>query len=414
MSKPNLKSAKKPVLTENLSIDLKQSENFVKPTLLCRTGIFDGLYGQVKVNKERLEALAARYKEIRSTPANENDYAPILLDHNRSVELVMGRLLPEGLEVREWREVDGEMQFGLYGNLRVDDEAARKKVESGKYAHVSISYDEETNEIQEVSFVAVEAARGSIVLKQGEKQMSTELESKHSRLTQRHKALAAVVKGARATRKAALSQLVAKKSEIEKELSAALAKANEAGSAIKTGQIKARLASFVRQGKMSPVELKKIDVKGLVALNESALKYVLDSYESRAVSTDALVFGQSNDQVPSVEPKDKEAMRRAMAAQKKGVALSDEDKKKLADEDDEDGEKKKLAEADKEVKSYAMDEEAYSKCMADVTDVHSKLSGVMDHLKKMAEAVDEMAESEDEQEKKEMAAEEADKEGDEK
>jgi hypothetical protein len=168
---------------------------------------------------------------------------------------------------------------------------------------------------------------------------------------------------------------------------------------------------------MSPVEFKKLDVNGLISLSESALKYVMDSYESRPVSSDVVAFGQTNDETPASEPNSKEEMRKAIALQKsgKGASLAESEDK------DEDKEKKNLSEEGgegdekKAPKSYAMDDESFQKCMGDLSDMHTKMSGMVDHFKKMSEAVDKMAAGEEEDEKKEMAAEEApEEEGDKK
>lgn len=388
--------------TKALSVQFAAEERgLIKDTLLCRTGKFDGMYGEVEVTKDLLEALCARYIEQKQSPTNANDYAPILLDHDRSVENVMGRLLSEDLHVDEWKEIDGEMTFGLFGKLRIDDPAAQQAVDSGKYAQVSISFDEESNEIFEVSFVAVEAARGSIVLKQGEKKV----DKKFQALSQKHIALATQVKHSRARRKAALSKLANTRDGVVKEMVELQKQADGIALAIKTSQTKAQFAAFVKQGKMNPSEIKALDFKELASLSNGARKIVLSAYENRAVSTDVFQFGQAagKEEAQEMTPakmRERIALQRAgkganLAA---GEADEDKEKKELAEEDGEDKEKKH----DDEM-SYSMSEDEHAEHMEKMTEVHQKLGECIDKIKSMGEPMQKMADADKDEEKKEMS-----------
>lgn len=380
-------------------VDLAQKEgSLVRRALLCRTGVFNGMFGEVRVDVQMLERIKIHYTNQKQNPTNENDYAPILLDHNRSVDLVKGRLLAEGLEIAEWREVDGVMQFGLFGNLRIDDVEAIKNVESGKYAHLSISFDEETGELFEVSFVAVEAARGSIILSKGEKMDKKKL----VQLSQRHTALKTALKQSRSARKTALSALLKTKSGLDKDLKELMTKAQSIALSVKTGQIKGRFSEFIREGKMNPAELKAMDFTSLAGLNEQALGLVLKSYENRPVMEDVYQYGQEGDTTVEADLSPA-AMREAIKLQregKKAITLAEgdaptkEDKKDMSSE----GEEKE------KMKMYSMDEAEYSKCLEDVAGVHSKLSEVVEKLKAMGDKVDEMSKDEEKAESEEKLA----------
>ena len=400
----------KSLVSPELAISFAQKDgSMFKKALLCRTGRFDGVFGQVEVTKLRLEQLAEKYKELRANPANENDYAPILLNHMRDVDLVKGRLMAD-LEVAEWKEIDGVMEYGLYGTLRIDEEEAKANVEAGKYAHISISYDEDTNEILEVSFVAVEAARGSIVLSKGGKKM--ELEKKLSTLAQKHKALAAAVKESRTVRREALKKMLSQRAELEEKALAAAKHAKELSVKVKAAQIKAQMLGFVKEGKVEPKVVREMNFAELAQFSETALKALMASYESRPVSRDVFQHGQSADNKTAQVDLSPAKMREAMALQKSG-------KKALAEGDDQKDEDKpkpppaavagvrgekdekdpSLAEDDKDTK--AMDMEEWAKCLEEMGAVHAKLSEMVDKLKKLGEDTQEMAEGEDEQEKKE-------------
>jgi len=388
------------------------AKSMVKRALLCRTGEFDGMYGSVTVDKARLEAMLKKYQQVRAEPANENDYAPILLNHDRNVELVKGRLLPTNMSVEEWREIDGEMQFGLFGDLRVDNKEAQEAVDSGQYAHLSISYDEDSNEIFEVSFVAVEAARGSIVLSKSQGGTNMNLESKHQALAMRHKALASMVKQSRKGRTKALAALIEKRSAVQKEIEALTKRSSELAFTIKTAQLKTRFAEIIRAGKMNPVEFKKMDIKELSSLSEGQLKIVFASYENRPVSSDVFQYGQTTAEQKITTDLSHSEMRKAMKLQKagKGAALEvgddkDVDDKKLSDDEKE---KKDLAEKEaNEMKSYSMGKEEWDKCMEEMSGIHSKLAECVDKMKSMGQDEEKMAsDEEDDKKKEEMAAEE--------
>lgn len=395
-----------------------QKKTNIKRALLCRTGKFDGMYGPVVVDKDRLLGLLEKYQSVRAMPQNENDYAPILLNHDRNVELVKGRLLAEGLEVKEWKEIDGILQFGLFGDLRIDDADAMKSVDSGKYAHLSISYDEETNEIFEVSFVAVEAARGSIVLSKNQKEKAisqggnVDLSQKLSTLSSKHKALAAAVKQSRTKRSAALSALVQKKNEVQREIESLQAQTKVLASTVKTAQLKARFSEIIKSGKMNPVELKAMDLAEMSTWSESQTKMLFASYENRPVSKDVFQYGQtSTEQKLSAKQMTPEKMREAMKLQKsgKGASLSalEEDEGESMSEGEEKPEHKDGQEGAEKKESFAMGKEEFSQALEEMSGLHSKLSECVEKMKGMGADVEKMSADDKDDEKKEMAAEEA-------
>ena len=386
-----------------LSADLIQKQDFSKKALMCRTGTFDGMNGTVTVTRKMLEGIAETYNLERKAPQNENDYRPVLTDHVREVDRVKGRIMPD-LEVKPWTDPGtGEDEFGLFGTLRIDNEDAREKVLNGTYANLSISFDEDTFELFEISFVSIEAAKRSIILSNknstgGNKMaMNTKLMS----LSKKHNALAAQVKQSRAKRQNALSQMIVKKTEVEKEITQLMKKTGEIALSIKASQLKAQFQEFVRQGKMNPIELKEIDFKELSSLSESARKLILSSYEKRAVSTDVNTFGQSSDKKISLDLSPA-ATRERMELQRsgKGASLAEEIPK-------ENEEKKDLAEDDKEEKkSFVMSEDEHSKHMQDMMDCHEKLGECVDKIKSMgldAEKISDEDKSDEKKESKEMS-----------
>jgi hypothetical protein len=310
--------------------------------------------------------------------------------------------LAQGISVEEWKEVDGVMEFGLYGDLRIDDAEAQVNVDSGKYAQLSISFDEETGELFEVSFVAVEAARGAIVLAnkpQGGNRMSTKL---LAQLQTKHTALKSAVGDNRKKRKTALSALMKEAVDLQKEIVALELKSKEIALTVKTGQIKGKFHEFIKGGKMSPAELKAMDVKTLATLSDSALGIVLSSYDARQVSTDVYQYGQKSDKKVVVDLSPAK-MREAMKLQKsgKGVALAAEDDKEDKNKDD-----KNLSEGeeDKDKKDAPMSQDDLKACLAEMESHHGKLSEAISKMKELCEGVKSLSEDEEKDEQSELAA----------
>lgn len=381
----------------------------VKRALVCHTGNFDGMNGPVKVSAELLELIAAKYKSDRVSPTNENDYAPILVNHDRLVENVKGRILPDNMEVAEWKPIEGVMQMGLFADLRVDDPEAQANVESGKFAQLSISFDEETGELFEVSFVAVPAAREAIVLKKGAKHMG---DTRLTQLAAKHKNLAAFVKESRKTRKAILSTLIKDQKSLMTEITELQEKSSGIALAVKKSQIKAKFTEFVRGGKMTPKELKDLDMSELATLSESAMKVVLASYSAREVSSDVVQHGQTGARSVKVDLSP-ESMREAIKLQREGkgsISLADKEGEENIEKDDD---KKKIpqpGESDPGADNYAMGKEEWTKCLEDMAGVHQKLAEVIEKVKGMDSKAGQLAENDDKDDVKEqkMASDEAD------
>lgn len=381
-------------------VDLKAKDGAMyKRTLLCRTGDFDGMYGPCTVTEELLRGIAQRYNKERAKPQNENDYAPILIDHNRSVDLIKGRVMAD-MEVEPWRDPDtGEQFIGLYGSLRVDLPEAQEKVDSGQYAHVSISFDEETFEFYELSFVAVEAARRSIVLSKPTGGTNMELGKRLSTLAGKHQALAAIVKKGHEKRQVRLAQAAQSIKATETTIQELSKKIAETSLKLKTSQIKVNLSAYVKAGKMTPKEFQDADLKALSAMEPTALKMILGSYEARAVSPDLVQFGQGGDNAvkdPGQVSAEKFRELAKLQREGKGGIFTN-----LDNVDDKSPEAKKLAEEKDKPKDGAMDHEEMKKVLDEMDAHHKALMECHTKLSEMHKAYSEMAEDDKEDESKE-------------
>jgi hypothetical protein len=397
-----------PVGYGNISLAEREGKMF-KRSLLCRTGNFKGIYGPVEVTEDRLKRLAEKYNASRAQPQNENDFAPILKDHFRAVDNVLGRLLAD-LSVLDWTDPEsGATLKGLYGTLRVDDPEAQEKVEQGLYAHLSISFDEETDELFEISFVAVEAARRSIVLAKGDTDMSFEV--KLQQLQQQHSGLVARVSAALEARKAVCLSLVQNLAQNETDITALAHSMTTAATALRTAALKASFKGFVRQGKMTAAELGKVDFAKLAALPDDARAVVLGAYDARPVSADIQQFGQSGAQpIDSAKLADPAEMRKLIALQKEGkglAALADGAGDAEKDKDGKEGGEKKPpaaagAEADKDKAGDSMSYEDVEAAIKSIDSLGESVSKISASMKRMGDMLKKLQESDEKDPAKEQ------------
>ena len=358
----------------------------VKRALLCFEGEHQGMYGPVKVSAEMLQLMADRFNREFANPKNENDYPPLIKDHNACADNVLGRLIAP-LSVEEFQNPrTGETVAGLFGNIRVDCEDAQVNVLKGKYAHLSISFDDDVDnlgEIYEVSFVGVEAARGAMVLKHNKgvgmslEQMQAKLsatEGKIKALQKRRKSTGIALKAAVASLKANLESASTDSKKAKEQLSGQI-------KTLKTTVVKAQFAGLVRKGKLSKAEMDKINFEDIAAMEPASQKVLFTSYESRPASADAFQHGSE-----SAEPMGKKqakqltgaAMRKRILAQKSGKKLSQEDKEEMGDYMDPEMENAEGVDPD----------EMPAVTMEDMEDAMGKLAGLASFMERIDEVVE--------------------------
>jgi len=298
----------------------------------------------------------------------------------------------------------GLTEKGLFGTLRIDDDEAKSKVESGLYAQLSISFDEESSELFECSFVAVEAARRSIVLKQREKKMDHE--QKLAALSKQHDTLLASVAAGKEIRKAACLALSENLKAGETEIQTLAEQVKTGVAKVKTAALKATFKGFIREGKLTKVEFDKIDFGKYSALSQDALDAILASYAARPVSADVIQHGQSGAKPVDVAAQTPAQLRALIKAQQKSKStkvLAEEPAK----EDDKEKEKAAAAEGDKK-KDADGDKDSSEMSVADIDDAMKHLESmspamdkVCEYMKKMGATLKKLMEQDDDKEKKE-------------
>jgi len=352
------------------------------------------MFGLVEVTAERLQRIADKYNRQRATALNENDYAPILVNHMRDADLVQGRVLAD-LEVAEWLDPDtGTMGKGLFGTLRVDDPEGIKKVESGKYAQVSLSFDEDDDTLWEVSFVAVEAARRSQALEQGDTQMSAELAAQLKQANDSHQALQARVKESVTVRKAIALSATENLSLAESELGKAVAALSQGLKDSKTALLKSQFKGFIRTGQLSKAEFDKVDFASLSGMSSDAIKMLLDSYRSRPVSPHVTQFGQSGAQ-PVAGKMTPAQMRAASKAQKEGKSIQLDAADGDGDDDGDQGKDGKKGAKEASAEGEDTDLGDYEGALKKMGEIEPIVSKAKEFLGKMSESLKKLGEQND-------------------
>lgn len=347
-----------------------ETQAMYRKAILCKTGKWDGANGEVEVTVDLLQGLADNYNAERANALNKNDYAPILVDHNRQVDLVKGRLDTSRMPLTIEKLSDGS--FGLIGELRIDNQWAQQCVDDGTYAQLSLSFDDEKMEIYEVSFVAVEAARRSQVLSKGDKKMGKKsklvaLSLVNSVVASNREVSLGIVNGVKTT-SAGVTSLKAELAMVQ--------------TAIKTAGLKSLFHGLMREGKMTKAEFSKINLKTLSGLDATAIKAVTDAYTSRKPSTDIVQFGKSGEKPKhsSLTSTEFRKLRdQQLAAGKKGV------KNLEASDDDKDKEDKK---DDKSADLSSDKDESESLGQDDVSDLEKMLAKCLEALKPLSESLE--------------------------
>lgn len=364
----------------------EQKQSLVKRALIVYEGTHQGMYGAVTLSKEFLQLMVDRYNREFQNPKNQNDYAPILKDHVRNVDGVLGRLIPP-LTLEAWTNPrTGQSCMAIFGDLRIDDVVAQQHALSGKYSHVSISFDDDPNnmgEIFEISFVAVEAARGSQALNKGEKNMDLQAKLDASLATgnalkQKLKARSLMVRESVKSLGLNVDAVLTENAAIKEQVATQL-------KSLKASVVKSQIRECVKLGKITKAEFDKIDFAAISAMPTDAQKIVLSAYESRPASPDVVQHGNASAQPLPAETNKKLSsadVRKLMKEQREGKKLS-------ADNDDLAG----AAAADGSDKAGDDDKKEPSMSIDDIEEALKKLDGLASLSDKIKESMERMKET---------------------
>lgn len=156
-----------------------------RAVMLVYEGEFNSMDGPVVITSDHLSGIMerhnARFAALKLAAGDAGvalkDYPPIQLDHSTSARDTVGRLVGP-LRV-EMAQIDGKPRRALLGTARFIGEENTQKASDGRYTHVSIGADLETNELSELSVTPFPAAKRASLLTQGAARMDKEKLKKH-------------------------------------------------------------------------------------------------------------------------------------------------------------------------------------------------------------------------------------------
>lgn len=327
--------------TSSGDVQYSGKSSLEKRALLVYEGKFDSMDGPVEVTSAHLEKLyenhnsgLSKLKRMAAGSVSMKAFPPLQLDHSTSAVHTVGRVvgdIEKGTHVRE----DGQTVAALYGTPRVLGKENVEKVEDGRWIHLSVGADFEKGKFSELTITPFPAAEDASMLsrknlnegdpmkekmkkhlmehyKMSEEQAHEHMKKMHAYLMAHKKMSAddaekhmASVDDEGAKKMAAEHDEHEKKmaaeeeekkklagEEHEKKMSAARAsltklstdfRANNEGAKLAAvkAKISVRLSKLRSECKITPAEVKKMDLVKLASSNQATIDAVLKSYEDR-------------------------------------------------------------------------------------------------------------------------------------
>lgn len=292
-----------------------------RPALICYVGDFESADGPVEVTEAKLALLVARHNErydqfmAEAGGVDLKFCPPVQKDHSVLADDTIGRVVGK-LELGMYTPMDtGKEVMAVYGVLRFIGHENCLKVEGKLWTHLSIGANFAEGVLTEVTVTpfpaALDASLLSAVQKRGAtmdvtkmkafltgiKKMSESEADQHlakcqADETEMSRLSAEVDEHDKKLSAEKTEQEEKEKKETEAKMSAARAKITTLSAGFKTRTDTVRLAakktriitrlSRLRAGaKITPAEVKKIDIAKLAAEPDSAVELVLKTYEDR-------------------------------------------------------------------------------------------------------------------------------------
>ena len=283
--------------------------------------------GEISFDAERIQKivdaqnastkkLAAEYGGEQNMPIGA--HIPILDQHaDDSSNRILGRVTGAfSVETRDVPKV-GKNVICAVAELTFLGSDTVSKVLDGRYYHLSVGIDEETNTLGELSVVIEPAAPGAMVLKKMKRAPAPKLKTKEIDMSKKVARLAKL-----SAMKTELADM-AEKTKLGKER-IRLAK--------RKTEITASFTKLMSERKMSPAEFKKIELVKLAKLDSESFDTVLSVFEARQPllragqqgSTNAVVFTEVGTAEEREVKRLKAAAKKNLSAQ--GTKFKEEDK----------------------------------------------------------------------------------------
>lgn len=358
---------------------IAEGDGFMDRNVMCvYTGKFDSMDGEVEITEDHLTALAANHNKrvdgsarLASGEPNMADFPPLQLDHSTSAAMTVGRV-PFKLSVGDFIDKDGKKKKALFGRVRVLGKENVEKSKDGRYTHVSIGADLDTGILNELSITPFPAAPNASLLKNGATKLSTggsmdkeKLKKhlmEHEKLSEKEadeklaamsdedgkklskevddkEKLAAADADAKEKEKLAAKE-ADEKEEGKEKLAASKKEFVKLAKGFKTAsgtarlnqnksKIAIRLSALRAKSKVTPAEIKEIDIAKLASKGDEAIEAVLDSYEKREPQVLVGMFGTQKGE--STAKLAKSAMLSALETEARVQFTSNPKNKKFAE-----------------------------------------------------------------------------------
>lgn len=299
-----------------------------RSALLVYAGKFLSLDGEVTVTEAQLGRLVENHNAhlqrsmLASGDLPLKNCPPIQLDHTASARDTVGRLVGPVM-LGTYQTAAGDTVAAIYGTARFLGAENCERVHDGRWIHLSVGADFDEGRFNELTVTPFPAAKEASLL--GAQRLSenttettkpplkettmdkTKLKGYLTRCKKMSESeadshlagaddaeLSKLSAEADADDKRLASEETEKKEKEEKEAKLAGQRANltrlatdfraaatGAQLAAKSGRIMTRLSALRASAKVTPAEIKKIDVTKLAAMDEAAIALVLKSYDDR-------------------------------------------------------------------------------------------------------------------------------------
>lgn len=307
--------------------------SLTKPALLVYAGQFESADGPVEVTPEAIDRVVAAHNAFVVAKEQQHGGAmplaecpPLQLDHSRSAHDTVGRVV--GQVRRDMHQLDdGRIVPAVFGNVTILGAENCDKVNDGRWGALSLGFDLDSGSIHECTITPFPAARGASIkltgkteenggmdkakLKAyltGSKGMSDDDATAHlfklegdadgmaalAAECDEHEAKLSAEKTAaeEKEKEEAAAKLAAAAKEREVKLTAARTELTTLSAGFATvatatrvkmreGRILARLSKLRAAAKVTPAEIKKVDLAKLAASDDAAVEMVLKTYEDR-------------------------------------------------------------------------------------------------------------------------------------
>jgi hypothetical protein len=294
----------------------KISDNkLTKKALLVYEGTFQSMDGEVTLKAEDLAEIATNHNSglerlKRLFGGGPKVQVPLQLDHSAKSTDTIGRV--EGpVTMGTFKDEDGTEKAALYGQLMFIGKENVEKAEDGRYTHLSVGLDK-NKKLTEVSVTPFPAAPHASLLSKpgtGDETMSMSVYHKYKKARKHLKKHLGMSeedadKKLESAKPEEVEKMAADHDEHEEKMAKMaaeeekdsdkkeLAKYKAIVESIKKDEEAVRLASkklnlsirlsgLVAQGKLTPAEMKKVDLVKLSQASDDAVDEVVKSYENR-------------------------------------------------------------------------------------------------------------------------------------